>query len=228
MTVITYHRTGGPAPRSDELLEVEDSGAATLRRVVNEGAVGEFADGASDSRSRKLAKAIGAAAGTEVRFQPPGRPPYETEEIVAGSDTFRFTPHQKVPKPVDRLRDQLVNLAAELVEHPVSALRLTLEPPKLTITAVGSQPSEVEWNGAVTFDLFGEDESIERSGQLELGVAPGPTSVDPGWSAEVELPADVNFNAKKTLQVRATLRMKFADGRWRDAQVTAVAGKGWT
>ena len=227
MTLVTYRRSGGPRPRSDELLEIGEAGAATLRRVVSARAAGEFADNLSESAVKRLAKAVDAVDGASVTLKAPGRPPYETEEVTTGAGTFRFHLSQKLPKPVAALADRLREISEDLLDHPMAGIEVVAAPPTVRLSAVGSSPCEVNWNGSPTYDLFGEDEGLLKSGELSVDLPGGPTEVAPGWSIEIPLPNDLDFNPKCTLQVRVTFAMKYNDGTWRDAQITAVAGKGW-
>jgi|GEM_PF-4786859 len=228
--LVSYRRSGGPKPRSDELLEVQESGEVSLRRVVSRDRAGWFEGALGGEELAALNKAVAGVAGAEVTLDAPGRPPYETEEIVTGAASLRFHPVQKLPRPVASLRDRLRELAERFRERPVAAIELEVEATftSVRVSAVGTREVDVNWEGAsATYDLFGKDEALLGSGVVELVLPNGPQTVAPGWTREEQL-AGVEFEAGRTLQVRLTLSMKYPDGAWREAQVTAVAGKGWS
>ena len=228
--LVTYRRSGGPKPRSDELLVIDDSGEVTLRRVVNIDRVGSFHGQVAAGELLPLRKLIDAAAKATVSLQAPSRPPYEIEEMDIGGDSLRFHPAQKLPKAVTNLRDRLLEIGEEALGSPVLAIELRVDPSagRVRLLAVGERPGELDADEATaTYDLFGPDESLLSSGQVALPLPPGPERIVPGWSAEAPLPS-MEFAPQNTLQVRVAFRLKFLDGAWRDVQITALAGKGWS
>jgi hypothetical protein len=172
-------------------------------------------------------KLVDAAAKAQVTMQAPGRPPFETEEIDAGAATLRFHPAQKLPRAVAALRDRLLEIGAEVLESPESGVELTLDAAngKAGIAAIGSGAA-VDWeSAAATFDLFAANEALLSSGTFGLGLT-GSQRLSRGWRHEASLP-HMEFEPAMTLQVRIVFRLKYPDGAWREAQLTAVAGKGW-
>ena len=70
---VSYHRSGGPRPRSDELVEIDDTGAARARRVVAIGRTGSFAFQLDAAALASLRKAVSGAANTPVEAALYGR-----------------------------------------------------------------------------------------------------------------------------------------------------------
>lgn len=227
--LVTYRRSGGPDPQSDESVEVTAEGEATSRRVVSIGRAGQFASQLEPADLKRLAGAVEAVAGATVETEAPGRPPYEIEDIETSGASFSFHPEQKLPRPLTALRNRLRKLYEETAEHPVSGIELTVgaSGQSVALQAIGSEPVELDWsNAAVTYDLYDARQAHVSSGTVDLGLAGGRQAVAPGWVRERPL-MDVEFSPEKTLQLRASFSMKFDDDRWRECQLTVTAGRGW-
>ena len=163
-------------------------------------------------------------------MQAPSRPPYEIEDVETQGNSLSFHPEQKLPRPVTVLRNQLRKLHEDVADHPVAAVELEVgdSGDVIRIRVIGEAPCEIDWGGgAATYDLFGSNEALLTSGSVEFAVPAGRQEFQPGWEQEARL-SGLEFSSDKTLQVRLTFAMKFDDGRWRDCQLTAVAGKGWS
>lgn len=231
MMVARYQRTGGHPPRNDELLEIQDDGTFTLRRVVGGTVIGEFA-GTLEAKARtSLERRVGTAGLEPVNVATAGMPPVVREYITAGELAAEVSPEAKIPnKPLAALARLLRELTEELTEHPVAAVeaRLSDDAKTLHLSVSGERPITIR-GGKLTYDLFGEQEEFLSAGRIESPFSGAdPINIDVGWSAEIALPEEVDFTPKKTLQVRLMLGMKYGDGTWRDAQMTIVAGKGWS
>ena len=225
----SYHRSGGPKPRSDESVEIDDTGAARARRVVAIGRTGSFAFQLDAAALASLRKAVSGAANTPVELQAPGRPPYETEEVTAGGESFRFHPGQKLPRPLSTLANRLRGIAEEAMEHPVSGIELTFDQPHnaVVLLALGAAPVAVEWTtDHLAYDLFGPGQALLQSGVLPLGLSPGRQVLQTGWRHAIEL-TSITVAEDQTFQAKLHFSMTFADGRARESQLTLVAGKGW-
>lgn len=209
-------------------MEVDDSGAVADRRVVTLRRAGRFAAQLEPAELKALEKAVAAAASAEVEMQAPSRPPYEIEDIESEQNSLSFHPEQKLPRPVTLLRNRLRKLHEDLADHPVAAVELEAgdSGDVIRVRVIGEAPCQVDWgSGEATYDLFGSNEALLTSGSVKFPVLAGRQELQPGWQEEAGL--SVEFSADKTLQVRLPFSMKFEDGRWRDCQLTAVAGKGW-
>jgi len=211
------------------MLEVEDSGEAFLRRVVALNRAGSFASELSDVELEALRKAVKAVGNSTVTIDAPGRPPYEIEELSSDAASLKFHPAQKLPKAVRTLRDQMLEVAEGVIEHPIAGMELSVaaESGTVSVQAIGSEAVEANWDSAaVTFDLFGKDEALLTSGTVALETPSGIEVHAPGWRCLGKLVID--FHPDQTLQVRLRLGLKYADGAWRQAEITAVEGKGWS
>jgi hypothetical protein len=229
MTTVSYRRSGGPDPQTDESVEISDSGEAVSRRVVSIGCAGTFAASLDAAELKTFAREAAAVADAVVELDVPSRPPYEIEEIETAATTHSFHPEQKLPRPVTTLRNRLRKLYEQLAQSPVAAVALEIDEsgPTVTIRTVGDGPCEVDWtNPAATYDLYDSRQAFVGSGRVDFGLTGGRQAVPAGWKKDVPL-GGIEFSPDKTLQVRIEFSMKFGDGRWRDCQVTATAGKGW-
>ena len=229
MTLISYRRTGGPDPQSDEAVEVSESGEVTGRRVVATGRAGRFTSRLDPADLKSLEKVAAAIAGMAVDMEAPSRPPYEIEDIETRAVSLSFHPEQKLPRPVTTLRNRLRKLYEDLAEHPAAALEMAVHESgrSVQLRALGESVCEVDWtNASATWDLYDARQAYESSGQLDFGLERGRQELASGWTREARLDG-VSFSPEKTLQVRFVFSMKFEDDRWRDCQLTAVAGKGW-
>lgn len=227
--LVSYRRTGGPKPRSDELVEVDDSGDVRVQRVVSLDTVGAFAWWLEPAALATVAKAATAIGGLTVELQAPGRPPYEVEELSNASTTLSFHPAQKLPRQAGALRKRLRELYDAAIEHPVAALHLEVDGPSglIRLRTIGTTECEVELQHAPEgWTLFGAKQGWLASGTVDFEAGAGRQTLAPGWERTAHL-AGVTFESEQTLQVRIPLSMKFPDGRWRDCQLTAIAGKGW-
>ncbi len=227
--LVAYRRSGGPKPRTDESVEVADDGVVTSRRVVTIARAGRFASKLDGADLKSLEKAVAAVASAEVEIEAPSRPPYEIEDIETGQASLSFHPEQKLPRPVTTLRNRLRALYEELADHPVAAVELSVaESGKaLSVRTIGSEPCQVDWsNAAATYDVYDARQAFETSGSADLELGSGRQEVAPGWEKSATL-SEVAFSPEKTLQVRLTFSMKFDEERWRECQLTVVAGKGW-
>lgn len=227
--LVSYRRTGGPKPRSDELVEVDDSGAVRVQRVVSLDTAGSFAWSLEPAALVTVTKAAKAIDGLEVGLEAPGRPPYEIEDLSHASTTLSFHPAQKLPRQAGALRKRLRELYDAAIEHPVAALRLEVDGPLglIRLRTIGITECEVELQPAPEgWTLFGAKQEWLASGTVDFEAEAGRQTLAPGWERTAYL-AGVDFESEQTLQVRMPLSMKFPDGRWRDCQLTATAGKGW-
>lgn len=227
--LVTYRRSGGPKPRSEEQLEVSETGEATARRVVAAGRAGWFASRLDDAELASLRKTVAAVAGVTVDLEAPGRPPYQIEDIETAGGSLSVHPAQKLPRPVTTLRNRLRGEYEELAENPVAGLELAVDASGSTVSvrAIGAAPCEVDWSAAAaTYDLYDARQAWVSSGEVELTLNGGRQELAPGWEQHAPI-TGIAFSPEKTLQVRLAFSMKFDDGRWRDCQVTVVAGKGW-
>jgi hypothetical protein len=227
--LVTYRRSGGPKPRSDESVEVSEDGTVTSRRVVALARVGRFASQTEPAVLKSLAKAVEAVADATVEMEAPGRPPYEIEDIETSEASLSFHPEQKLPKPVTTLRNRLRKVYADLGENPVAGIELAVDASGTTATvrAIGGEPCEVDWaNASATFDLHDARQALVSSGQLDFGLGNGRQQLATDWQQTARL-SSLDFSPEMTLQVRLGFSMRFDGDRWRDCQVTVVAGKGW-
>lgn len=227
--LVTYRRSGGPKPRSEEQLEVSETGEVSARRVVAAGRAGWFVSRLDEADLASLRKAVAAVAGIVVDLDAPGRPPYQIEDIETAGGSLSVHPAQKLPRPVTTLRNRLRGLYEELAGSPVAGIELAVDASGSTasVRAIGDGPCEVDWSApSATYDLYDARQAWENSGEVELGLNSGRQELTPGWEQHAPI-TGIAFSPEKTLQVRLTFSMKFDDGRWRDCQVTVVAGKGW-
>lgn len=227
--LVAYRRSGGPDPQSDESVDVSAQGAVTSRRVVSIGRAGRFASELDAAELKSLAKAVAAAADAEVELAAPGRPPYEIEAVEASSTALSFHPEQKLPRPVTTLRNRLRKLYEDLGDNPVAGIELAVDASGTTATlrAIGVEPCDVDWtNASATFDLYDARQAWQNSGAVDFRLEPGRQQAAVGWRTTSPLPG-VDFSPEKTLQLRFMFSMKFDDERWRECQITVVAGKGW-
>ena len=231
MSLVQYQRTGGHSPRNDELLVIETDGAFTLRRVVGGTRVGEFA-GVLPENARKAIERSLQDSGLEAPAPPDDRmPPVVFEYVTAEGLSAELSPEGRIKnKPLAALVRRLRDLAEDLTAHPAHALECTVatDAKAVHLRSISSSRATTVRSGKLTFDLFGEQEEFLSAGKLDSPF-PGsdPTEIPPNWNTKIDLPADLAFTPKCTLQVRFTFAMQYADGIWRDAQITAVAGKGW-
>ena len=227
--LVTYRRSGGPKPRTDESVEVSPTGEVTSRRVVTVGRAGRFASQLEPADLKSIEKAVAAVAGATVEMEAPGRPPYEIEDVEASQASLSFHPEQKLPRPVTTLRNRLRALYESLAEHPLSGIELSVDPAGkfATLRALGDAPTSVDWSiASATYDLYDARQAYMSSGQLDFGLHGGRQELAPGWTREAPF-AGLTFSPEMTLQVRLVFSMKFDEERWRDCQITVVAGKGW-
>lgn len=231
MSLLRYQRTGGHAPANDELLEIDTDGAFSLRRVVGGARVGEFAGNVPASALKTIKKHLAdplMASGDPPESQ---MPPVVVEYITSEGLAAEVSPEARIKnKPLASVVRVLRALAEDLTSHPQTALECSLSKDAKTVRlqAIGEGPASIQ-DATLTFDLFGEHEEFLRAGNLESPLPrSGPVELQPGWSVEITLPAELEFTPKKTLQLRLFCRLKYSDGIWRNAQCTAVAGKGWT
>lgn len=231
MSLIRYQRTGGHRPANDELLEIESDGTFSLRRVVGGSRVGEFVGEIPVSSFKTLQKHLNDPS-IEVGIPPEGQmPPFVLEYITAEGLAAEVSPEARIKnKPLASLARVLRELAEDLTAHPASAFECDIADgaPEVRLAILGEGGPVHVKDASLTFDLFGEQEEFLTGGKLDSPFPRSePVELQPGWSTSVSLPRELNFNPKMTLQVRMTFRMKYSDGIWRDAQVSAVAGRGW-
>jgi hypothetical protein len=227
---VRYNRSGGPRPPDAECLEIQEDGSFTLRRVIGLNRAGEFGGllpeaGVEDIRS--MAEAASRADSPDV----PDFPPHAVlEHLRAGDREWQVPSEWDGEGPVVALIQAMRHLLEELTDEPVAALALAIseDATSASLTVEGDSAVQADFAGATCdYSLFDEDQEFVASGELSVELGHGPEELPPGWSADIPLPGDIEFNEERTLQVRLTFRMKYSDGIWRDAQITAVAGKGW-
>jgi len=227
---LRYARMGGHEPQDDELLEIGDDGTFSLRRVVAIGAVGEFAGTLLAEGMADLERLAGEAAGAAA--PEPGRqmPNQVWEHLSAGGEGWEFLREAELEGPLAELAAFARALTEELTDEPVAGLALTLNDDGTggLLKAIGDQPATIDFSSATAdYSLFGNEQEYMASGETSLDLPADAGELPSGWSTDVSLPTDLDFDPMKTLQVRFSFAMKYGDGIWRDAQITAVAGKGW-
>lgn len=226
---LRYARMGGPEPPDDEVLEIRNDGEFTLRRVNGFGRAGDFA-GRLPAEGIDELERLATAAADEPAPQSGGLAPHRVmETLQAGDHEWEFAREWEDDGPLGQLAAFARGLTEELTDEPVSALVFSIseDGTVVTLEAVGESAIEADFGEAeASYSLFGEDQDFLGSGTLDWDL-PDRGELAPGWTTELPLPGELEFNPERTLQVRLNFRMKYGDGIWRDAQITATAGKGW-
>ena len=230
MTLVRSHRSGGRRPSDDESLEVDDDGSFDLTRTVGGPRVGSFA-GTMSTRSLTALKRLVEQAD-DLDDRPTGLPPHVLEsvstsraEISVGARSMADVPAMKLVKHMRKLVDTLTDQPAAALE-----LRVADDGGSITLASVGRDPIEADLGQAsITWTLFGAQEELLTAGELP---APpdvhGKARLDPGWSTDLPIDADVDFNPRRTLDVTVELDLHDAAGAARRARLRAIAGKGWS
>jgi hypothetical protein len=224
VSLVTYRRSGGGRPAFDEELEVEDDGAFRLVRRVSADRAGRFAGMLDPSARERLAAAL-AKLDDPVEIRPT-RPGVVLELVDWAGGSASFPLEEELPPPWEAARELLQTLTEDLKTQPVAALEARLDDAAATLvlTAVGAQPSPVDFDGAtVAVTLFDEEEEYVDSARPAFPrQGDGGQTLAPGWTVSIPLEHGLPFNPKRTLQL--TLDLRIDD---RDAQISVVAGKGW-
>lgn len=224
MTLATYVQSGGGHPTYDEELEIEDDGRFTLTRHVSADRAGRFAGTLSADQLQQVRAAL-EAVGEPVRITPT-RPRTIIEIVEWSGGSASFPLEDDLPDEWEALRQLLQTLVEDLKTDPVSALELRLDDAAGTATfeVLGREPIRIGFDGSsLAVSLFGEDEDFLDSTTVGLpGDLADGDALPPGWKREIALDHGFEFNPERTLQVSVDLTI---DGE--DAQLLAVAGKGW-
>lgn len=227
---LIYSRSGGGDPTNDERLAIAADGAFALRRVVGANAAGMFAGQLPEEGIAELEALAEKAKAVSIPEPATQMPNQVRESMRLGEREWDFLLESELPGGLDELAVFARALTEELTDEPTAALALTIsdDATSAAITAVGDAPVTADFSAAAaTYSLFGEEQEYLSSGTLALELPASRGEVEPGWIAEFALPEDLDFTPQKTLQLRFTCRLKYDDGIWRVAQITAVAGKGW-
>jgi hypothetical protein len=230
MSLVQYQRSGGRSPANAERLDIEEDGAFRLLRAVSAGRAGSFAGTLPPQTLTALKKRIAEASGTPLKLER-SQPSQVVERVVIAEASSSFSRDQKLPPKFAAVVRQLRELCESLLERPSNAIELSLEGDgsggKLSKLGPGSLNIDFS-RASLGFSLFAEDEQSLQSGRVELPADVSSMKALPAeWQCAFAMPDGLEFNPKRTLQLRFNLKMKFDDGISRDAQISAVAGKGW-
>jgi hypothetical protein len=226
----TYHRGGGDPPKDDESLDVEEDGSFVLIRTVGGPRVGTFAGKIPRHAYAALARLVAKAGDFEER--PTGLPPHVMESLTTSRADIEVGVRAKTSNPATKLVRRMRELSEDLTAAPVAALELSVaaDGSSITMTSVGSAPVEAAFGQAsLTYTLFGEGEELLSAGEIAGPLhARTRARLDPGWTAELAITPDLQFNARRTLDVKVEFDLYDADGRMRRARLRAISGKGWS
>jgi hypothetical protein len=225
-----YHRGGGDRPRDDESLEIEEDGSFVLTRTVGGPRVGSFAGKIPPKARAPLARLVATADDFDER--PSGLPPHVIETVTTSRADIDVGARAKTRNPATKLVKRLRQLSEDLTAEPVAALELSVarNGSSITMTSLGSAPVEVDFGQAsLTFTLFGEGEELLTAGEISAPLdARTRARLDPGWTAELAIKPELEFNPRRTLDVRVEFDLYDASGRVRRARLRAISGKGWS
>ncbi|HMO54692.1 MAG TPA: hypothetical protein PJ994_09325 [Tepidiformaceae bacterium] len=231
MTFVRYLRSGGAPPSNDELLEIEEDGAFTLRRVVGGARVGEFAGSVPAAQMKTLSRRRDDPGLAAPDREPPAMPPTVVEDVSAPHLSVEVGYESTIKnKPLAALVRALRKLTEDLTDQPVAALELSIEPDamSLTLRRIGDARALEVANGRASYDHFGKEQELLSTGRLEVPFSTEEAhDLPPGWEVVIPLSVNGGFSRDHTLQVRLIFRMRYSDGIWRDAELSAIAGKGW-
>ncbi|MDQ1397874.1 MAG: hypothetical protein QOG64_3133 [Acidimicrobiaceae bacterium] len=228
MRLARYVRTGGPPPAQDEWLDIDDSGRFDLVRTVGSRRVGHFAGTLPDRDVTELA-ALAAAVGDDELSVKPSMPQQTLEIVRTAKASATTTVEAARPAPWQALTERLRTLTEDLTGSPVSAVALQAGDGerRLRLEAVGTEPVELDWNGAsIEFALFGADEEWLESGFLPVPDGVGAGAHEPGWAVEVPLDGAPSFTPDQIFDLRVTFTM-VADGAPKKVQLATTLGRGW-
>ena len=226
----SYHRSGGRRPSDDESLEIEDDGSFVLTRTVGGPRVGSFAGTISKQALAALVKLVEKADDLDDR--PTGLPPHVIESVETTRADITVGAHSKAAGPATKLVKRMRQLADELTDHPVAALELRVadDGHAITLASVGTEPVGADLGSAsITWTLFGQGEELLTAGEIEGPANAGSKAhLAAGWSAELPISPEPEFNSRRTLDVQAEFDLVDPKGRSRRARLRAIAGKGWS
>jgi hypothetical protein len=201
--VITFRRSGGMPPGSDEWLQIDADGRFRMRRVDAVGAIGSFAGALDEETHRRVMAEADECAGAPGPGEPgpggapgPGGPPPAvvpdsvTERVDVDAHSESLGSYDEPTGACAPLVTDLRALLDALIEHPVAALALEVAPPRAVLrhrgrTALRLEAEPIE----VTTVHWDVDGSVLAQEQARVPAA--AQDVAPGWELTVvdDLPA---------------------------------------